>query len=104
MLLSKEDIERLERLGFSREDFTVTGGDGLTRLRNVREWCYFYDLEEKKCQVYEYKPLGCLTNVFKECGCYKKGKLEVLEWVKERSKAKKSLAMLSCLWPTMSSV
>ena len=60
MLLSKEDIERLERLGFSREDFTVTGGDGLIRLRNVGEWCYFYDPEEKKCQVYEYRPLGCL--------------------------------------------
>jgi hypothetical protein len=59
MLLSKEDVERLERLGFSREDFTVTGGDGLPRLRNAREWCYFYDPEEKKCQVYEYRPLGC---------------------------------------------
>jgi len=21
--------------------------------------CYFYDPEEKKCQVYEYRPLGC---------------------------------------------
>jgi Fe-S-cluster containining protein len=59
MLLSKEDIERLERLGFSREDFTVSGRDGLTRLRNVEELCYFYYPEEKKCQVYEYRPLGC---------------------------------------------
>ena len=59
MLLSKEDIERLERLGFSREDFTVSGGDGLTRLRNVGDWCYFYDSEDKKCQVYEHRPLGC---------------------------------------------
>ena len=59
MLLSKEDIERLERLGFSREDFTVSGEDGLTMLRNAGEWCYFYDPEEKKCQVYEYRPLGC---------------------------------------------
>jgi len=59
MLLSKGDIERLEGLGFSREDFTVSGEDGLTRLRNAGEWCYFYDPEEKKCQVYEYRPLGC---------------------------------------------
>jgi len=59
MLLSKEDIKRLEWLGFSREDFTVTGGDGLTRLRNVGELCFFYGPEEKKCQVYEYRPLGC---------------------------------------------
>jgi len=47
MPLSKEDVERLERVGFSREDFTVTGGYGLTRLRNVEEWYYFYDPEEK---------------------------------------------------------
>jgi Fe-S-cluster containining protein len=60
MLLSKEDIERLERVGFSREDFTIIGEDGLTRLRNVREWCYFYNATEKKCQVYEDRPLGCL--------------------------------------------
>ena len=59
MLLSKEDIERLERVGFSREDFTVTCGDGLTRLRNVGQWCFFYDPAEKECQVYEYRPLGC---------------------------------------------
>lgn len=60
MLLSKEDIERLERGGFSREDFTVTCEDGLTMLRNAGEWCYFYNPAEKKCQVYEDRPLGCL--------------------------------------------
>jgi Fe-S-cluster containining protein len=60
MLLSKEDIERLERVGFAREDFTDMGEDGLMRLRNVRERCYFYNPAEKKCQVYEDRPLGCL--------------------------------------------
>jgi hypothetical protein len=60
MLLSKKDIERLERVGFSREDFTVACGDGLARLRNVREWCYFHNSAEEKCQVYEDRPLGCL--------------------------------------------
>ena len=59
MLLSKEDVKRLERLGFSREDFTASDVDGLTRLRNAGGWCYFYDPEEKKCKVYEYRPLGC---------------------------------------------
>ena len=60
MLLSKEDIERLESTGFSRADFTVTYGDGLAKLRNVGGWCYFYNSAEKKCQVYEDRPLGCL--------------------------------------------
>jgi Fe-S-cluster containining protein len=59
MELSSRDIERLEEAGYSREDFTVTGEDGLTRLRNVGEWCYFYDPAEKKCQVYQDRPLGC---------------------------------------------
>ena len=59
MLLSKEDVERLESAGFSRDEFTSTGEDGLTRLRNVGEWCYFYDPAEKTCQVYEERPLGC---------------------------------------------
>ena len=59
MLLSKEDVKRLERLGFSREDFTASDGDGVIRLRNAGEWCYFFDPETKKCQVYEYRPLGC---------------------------------------------
>ena len=59
MLVSKEDTEKLERVGFDQEDFTITDRDGLTKLRNVGEWCYFYDPEEKKCRVYGYKPLGC---------------------------------------------
>jgi len=59
MLLSEEDVERLESAGFSREDFTSIGEEGLMRLRNVREWCYFYNPAEKKCQVYEDRPLGC---------------------------------------------
>ena len=60
MLLSKGDIERLEKVGFNREDFTVTDEEELIRLRNVGRWCYFYDPRDKKCQVYEDRPLGCL--------------------------------------------
>jgi len=42
------------------------------------------------------------VNIFKLCGYYGKGKLEVLEWAKGRLKAKTSLVILSDLWPTMS--
>lgn len=59
MLLSKEDVERLEGAGVSRDEFTRIGEEGLTRLRNVGEWCYFCDPTEKTCQVYEERPLGC---------------------------------------------
>ena len=58
MELSDSDIERLMKAGFRREEFTLVS-DGVTQLRNVGGWCYFYNLADKRCQVYEKKPLGC---------------------------------------------
>jgi Fe-S-cluster containining protein len=58
MELSNSDIERLEKAGFRREEFTVAD-DGVIRLRNVDGWCYFYSLPEKRCRVYKKRPLGC---------------------------------------------
>jgi Fe-S-cluster containining protein len=59
MELSIEDINTLEKAGYSREKFTVIGEDGITRLRNVVGWCYFYNHAEKRCQVYEVRQIGC---------------------------------------------
>ncbi len=56
MELTREDIERLEKLGYRREEFAVCE-DGVCRLRNVDGRCYF--LGEDGCRVYEYRPLGC---------------------------------------------
>lgn len=61
MELSIKDIYRLEKEGYRRETFTVTGEDSTTRLRNVDGWCYFYNLAEKRCQVYDIRPIGCYT-------------------------------------------
>jgi hypothetical protein len=58
MELSYEDIKRLEDPGYRLEEFAVTD-DGVTRLRNVDGWCYFYSLADKKCRVYGKRPLGC---------------------------------------------
>jgi Fe-S-cluster containining protein len=58
MELSSDDIKRLERAGYHREEFAVTD-DGVIRLRNVNGWCYFYSYTEKKCRIYEKRPLGC---------------------------------------------
>jgi len=58
MELSSEDIERLEEAGYHRGEFAVRE-DGVTRLRNVDGWCYFYSLAEKNCRVYRKRPLGC---------------------------------------------
>ncbi|MCJ7633725.1 YkgJ family cysteine cluster protein [Candidatus Bathyarchaeota archaeon] len=59
MELSSKDVQRLEEAGFCREEFTLTGEDDVTRLRNVGESCFFYDVSEKRCRVYAYRPLGC---------------------------------------------
>jgi len=56
-LLSK-DIERLEKMGYRLEEFAVID-TGVTRLRNVDGYCYFYNRTDKKCQIYEKRPMGC---------------------------------------------
>lgn len=59
MELSSEDIRRLQEAGYRREDFAVTDDEGVTRLKNVGGWCYFYDSSMNKCKIYERRPLGC---------------------------------------------
>ncbi len=57
MPLTEEDIERIEKLGFKREDFAVKV-DGVYRLRNVNGKCYFLD-DSNRCKIYEHRPIGC---------------------------------------------
>jgi len=58
MELSNEDVERFEENGYRLEEFADIN-DGVTRLRNVDGYCYFYSYTDKKCQMYEERPIGC---------------------------------------------
>jgi len=58
MELSSKDIKRLEETGYRREEFAVIDY-GVTRLRNIAGWCYFYSTAEKRCRIYGKRPLGC---------------------------------------------
>jgi Fe-S-cluster containining protein len=58
MELSSSDIEKLEKAGHQRNEFTTTE-NGVTRLRNINQMCYFYDPTDKKCRVYKNRPKGC---------------------------------------------
>ena len=58
MPLSTEDIERIERKGYSKE-FFVQFRDGYAILRNLNNYCVFYDVENQRCAVYHSRPLGC---------------------------------------------
>jgi Fe-S-cluster containining protein len=60
MELCKTDIERLERRGYERGDFSCQSADGMPRLRNVGAYCYFYDHDQKRCKEYASRPLGCV--------------------------------------------
>lgn len=61
MELSSEDIERLAKRGYAKEDFSEQGADGINRLKNKGSWCFFYDLRAQRCREYKDRPLGCAT-------------------------------------------
>ncbi|MGC8970171.1 MAG: YkgJ family cysteine cluster protein [Conexivisphaera sp.] len=58
MPLSERDVERLESLGYRREEFARRVG-GLTVLATKEDGsCYFLD-GSGRCSVYESRPEGC---------------------------------------------
>jgi hypothetical protein len=59
MLLSRVDIELLERAGYTGENFVRYDRRGFARLRNRKGYCVFYDVERRRCKVYRHRPLGC---------------------------------------------
>lgn len=59
MLLSRADIELLERAGYTGESFVRYDRHGFARLRNRKGYCVFYDVERRRCKVYRHRPLGC---------------------------------------------
>ncbi len=56
MPLTNEDVQRIEQLGYRKEEFTVVV-NGIRRLRNVNGRCFF--LENGKCKIYNNRPVGC---------------------------------------------
>jgi Fe-S-cluster containining protein len=59
MTLTREDVEKIEALGYDRKVFLVRGKDGFCELQNVDDYCFFYDPETKECRIYENRPEGC---------------------------------------------
>lgn len=58
MILTCNDIAKIESLGYSRKKFAVKR-DGYYFLRNIDNHCFFYDEERGICKIYRYRPLGC---------------------------------------------
>jgi Fe-S-cluster containining protein len=59
MLLSKRDINNLEKSGYPKENFVRYNKHGLARLRNRNKYCVFFDVKRRYCRVYRHRPLGC---------------------------------------------
>jgi Fe-S-cluster containining protein len=59
MLLSKKDIQRLEALGYSRNQFVRYDRQGYATLKNREGYCVFYVLRNRRCSVYSNRPSGC---------------------------------------------
>jgi Fe-S-cluster containining protein len=59
MLLSNEDIERLERKGYKRSFFVRLDSQGHAVLHNRNGFCVFFDSEKKTCKERANRPLGC---------------------------------------------
>ena len=59
MLLSNEDIKRLEKKGFHKKFFVTFDKEGYAQLKNRNGYCTFYDQEEHRCKVYADRPSGC---------------------------------------------
>jgi uncharacterized protein len=59
MLLSKDDVARLEGQGFGKDFFVRFDSDGYALMRNRQGHCVFYNVEERQCDVYTFRPSGC---------------------------------------------
>ena len=59
MLLSKKDIKRLEKKGFSQNQFVNFDKQDYAVLKNREGYCVFYDRKNHSCSVYADRPVGC---------------------------------------------
>jgi len=56
MLLSSQDIETIEKLGYGKEFFVIEK-NGWLQLRNHLGRCVFHN--GNKCTIYNHRPKGC---------------------------------------------
>ena len=59
MLLSQEDMDRLENMGFPKAYFVKFDQQGFAQLKNMDKYCVFYDRNKRRCSVYTNRPSGC---------------------------------------------
>ena len=100
MLLSNEDIERLERKGYDRTFFVRFDADGYAILRNQKGNCVFFSPEKRTCRERENRPLGCRIYPVmhdEDNGIVTDSICPARDTVSEKQKAKKGKKVLKLL-------
>ena len=59
MLLTKDDIKRLQRKGYRKTFFAKLDSKGYFTLKNFDGFCVFYDRDKQRCKVRAIRPAGC---------------------------------------------
>jgi Fe-S-cluster containining protein len=100
MMLSTADIERLEKAGYDRQEFTRYDKHGFAKLRNRRGFCVLYDTVKRRCKIHEQRPEGCRIypvvyseeeGIVVDCLCPMKATVSEVEL---RRKGRKVVALL----------
>jgi Fe-S-cluster containining protein len=58
MELSNKDVKIILDTGNRFEEFADLK-NGVIRLKNVNGYCFFYNHLDKKCKIYDKRPIGC---------------------------------------------
>jgi Fe-S-cluster containining protein len=62
MVLFDSDIDLIiknSNLPLKKKDFTKKNLDGMLQLANIDGHCFFFNTDNKTCNIYEYRPQGC---------------------------------------------
>lgn len=100
MLLSKKDIKRLEKKGYSQNYFVQIDNQGYAQLKNRDGYCIFYDLKKRQCSVYRDRPSGCMVYpviLDEESGIILDSICQAHESISEREKSLKGVKVVKLL-------
>ena len=100
MLLSNEDIKRLERKGYDRALFVQFDKGAYAILRNQNGNCVFFDPKTRTCRERENRPLGCRIYPVmhdEDNGIVTDSICPARDTVSEKQKAKKGKKVLKLL-------
>ena len=62
MILSARDVDRIKNIDPKNRrttNFVKKTADGLFQLKNLDEYCVFFDPTTKVCKIYAIRPQGC---------------------------------------------